>query len=247
MMTDNDVIKLPVRPDIIEKTMKNVVLKYDNTNKDEMYDRTPVELLDNLYMGDIAKNALFAYLVDQGVTNIIDYDEVRIDEFKNPDPGWDFIVGNRKLKVEVKSSIPPNQESISSIIRYRDIKITACHDKRNPQWIMPLDQESYIHVQVYFYAQPFKRGFDTFEDLSRVINQDWRNIESIIKAEKYNFPLFFGWNTKLEIEKYTNHDIKNGTWTFDWTKRIYWKCPIRLAYNLEQLVRYCKTKANMQV
>ena len=154
-MTEKDVIQLPVRLDIIEKTMRNVVLKYDNTKKTEMYDRTPVELLDNLYMGDIAKNALLAYLIDQGVTGIIDYDEVRTDAFKNPDPGWDFIVGSRKLKVEVKSSIPPNQESVSNIIKYRDIKITACHDKGNPLWIMPLDQESYIHVQVYFYAQPY--------------------------------------------------------------------------------------------
>ena len=122
-----------------------------------------------------------------------------------------FIVGSRKLKVEVKSSIPPNQESISSIIQHRDIKITACHDKRNPQWIMPLDQESYIHVQVYFYARPYKNGYDSFDALSRDINEDWRKVRTIINAEKYNSPLFFGWNTKLKIEEYTNNDLKNGT------------------------------------
>jgi len=106
-MTEHDVFYLPVSDAVCEKTMKNVVKKYDNTNKTDMYDRTPVELLDNLYMGDIAKNALLDFLLKSGVTDIIDYDDVRIDNFTNPDPGWDFIVGKRKLKVEVKSSIPP--------------------------------------------------------------------------------------------------------------------------------------------
>jgi hypothetical protein len=244
-MTEHDVFYLPVSDAVCEKTMKNVVKKYDNTNKTDMYDRTPVELLDNLYMGDIAKNALLDFLLKSGVTDIIDYDDVRIDNFTNPDPGWDFIVGKRKLKVEVKSSIPPNQESIADIINKRDIKITACHDKNNPQWIFPLEQESYIHVQIYFYATPYKEGYNSFEQLSKDINADWRNVGRIINHAKYNQPLFFGWNTKLKIEEYTKHDLKTGTWTFDWTKRIYWKCPIRLAYNLDQLVRYCHTRANI--
>lgn len=54
-MTINDVIILPVNQQIIDKTMKNVVKKLNHTNISLMYNRTPVELLDNLYMGDLAK------------------------------------------------------------------------------------------------------------------------------------------------------------------------------------------------
>lgn len=57
-MTTNDVIILPVNQQIIDKTMKNVVKKLNHTNISLMFNRTPVELLDNLYIGDLAKNAL---------------------------------------------------------------------------------------------------------------------------------------------------------------------------------------------
>lgn len=57
-MTTNDVIILPVNQQIIDKTMKNVVKKLNHTNISLMLNRTPVELLDNLYIGDLAKNAL---------------------------------------------------------------------------------------------------------------------------------------------------------------------------------------------
>lgn len=57
-MTINDVIILPVNQQIIDKTMKNVVKKLNHTNISLIFNRTPVELLDNLYIGDLAKNAL---------------------------------------------------------------------------------------------------------------------------------------------------------------------------------------------
>ena len=239
-MTIQDISELPVSTAVCEQTMRNVVKKFDNTIVADMYNRTPVELLDNLYMGDLAKNALLDFLQGSRVPNIINYDDIREDDFVNPDLGWDFIAGIKELKVEVKSSIPTLQESREDIIHNRDIKITACHDKNNPQWIFPLEQESDIHVQIYFYATPYKEGYNSFEQLSEDINADWRNVGRIINHTKYNQPLFFGWNTKQEIEQYTNHDIKTGTWTFRGTNRQYWKCPIINAHNLEQLLQYLK-------
>lgn len=243
-MKAEEVYYLPFDDTVVDRTMKNVVKKYDNTDKSLMYERTPVELLDNLIMGDIAKNSLIFYLRECGIDNIIDYDDVRTDNFLNADPGWDFLVGQRKVKVEVKSSIPPNNESISDIVSKRDIKITAALDKDNPVIIFPKDLESHLHIQIYFYASPYKDGYDSFDELSRDINSDYIKIATIIGIEKYSQPLFLGWNTKDEVVKYTNGDIKNHTWTFPWTKRLYWDCPIRNAHNLESLVRYCKTHAN---
>jgi len=238
-MQASEVYFLPVNVDVIDKTMRNVVKKYDNTDKTLMYERTPVELLDNLYMGDIAKNSLIHYLRLCGIRNVVDYDDIRSDNFVNPDPGWDFIVGRRKVKVEVKSSIPPNKESIVDIVSKRDIKITAALDKNNPVIILPENLESHVHVQIYFYATPFKIGYNDFDELSKVINADYKQIAKIIKAEKYDQPLFFGWNTKDEIIQYTQSDVHNHTWSFSWTKRLYWDCPIKYAHNLESFVRYC--------
>jgi hypothetical protein len=46
-----------------------------------MYGITPVELLDNFYIGDIAKNSLLEYLRARGNNSISDYDEIRKDNF----------------------------------------------------------------------------------------------------------------------------------------------------------------------
>ncbi len=106
-MKIEDVLKLPLNEFIIAKTLKNSVKKYLYTIQNLTYKRTPVELLDNLYMGDIAKNAIFDYLKDRVSNTLIDYDEIRTDEFKQADPGWDFKIGKRPVKIEVKSSLPP--------------------------------------------------------------------------------------------------------------------------------------------
>lgn len=242
-MTINDVIILPVNQQIIDKTMKNVVKKLNHTNISLMYNRTPVELLDNLYMGDLAKNALYDYLINRVSVPVVDYDEVRKDNFTEPDPGWDMLVGRSRLKVEIKSSTPPGNEEWIDIINKRDIKITASPDKGRT-WIRPEDLESEIHVQIYFYARPYKRGYNSLDALQMYLNQDYHRVQDLIQADKYNKPLFFGFQTKSNIIKHVNaQPAREKTWTFSWTERIYWSCPISQAYNLDSLVKYINSDA----
>lgn len=240
-MKVEDVIELPVSREVIEKTLRNTVKKYNFTVKAMMYSRSPVELLDNLYMGDMAKNAIYDYLQKNCKAKVVDYDEIRTDNFQNHDPGWDILVGNKKIKVEIKSSIPPNNESYADIIAKRDIKITASHDEGRT-WISPQEIESDIHVQVYFYARPYKRGYEDFDELLRVITNDMWKIQSIIDSDKYNHPLYFGFNTKENIIKHLAQlPVTNRTWTFSWTHRIYWKCPIKDAFNMACLIELIDT------
>ena len=107
-MKMQDIIVLPVDDGIINKTVNNAIKKYDYTINNLSYSRTPVEQLDNIYMGDLAKNALVAYFRNQRIV-VEDYDEIRTDNFQDHDPGWDFKLGKHKLRCEVKSSIPPNK------------------------------------------------------------------------------------------------------------------------------------------
>ena len=239
-MTEKEIIVLPVTREIIEKTMLNTQKKYSYTYKTLMYNRTLVELLDNIYMGDIAKNALVSYLRSHSIS-VIDYDEIRTDNFMEHDPGWDFKIGKKMITVEVKSSIPPNNEPKSNLIKYRDIKITASHDK-GKTWINPEDIDSNIHVQIYFYTKPYRNGYDSFDTLARDISTDYHLIDKIINASKYNEPLFAGWTTKENIIEYLNTLPKGQrTWTFSWTSRIYWKCPISQASNMSELINLIKS------
>ena len=235
-MTINDIITLPVSQAVINKTAKNTIRKYSHTYRALMYGRTPVELLDNIYMGDMAKNSLLEYLRARCNNPIIDYDEIRKDNFLEADPGWDFKVGNTLIKVEVKSSTPPNNENLQAIINKRDIKITASHDN-GVTMIPPDNLESEIHIQVYFYARPYRNGYDNFQTLQNDLTADPNCIHRIINSAKYNEPLFFGWNTKTNIIRYAN-TLRPATWTFSWTSRVYWRCPIREAMTLPQLVEF---------
>lgn len=235
-MTINDVVVLPFGDQILEKTAANVIRKYSHTHTSMMYNRTPVELLDNIFMGDLAKNALLEWLKPRCICTITDYDEVRTDNFKEPDPGWDFMAGNKQLKAEVKSSIPTRNENYNRIIALRDIKITASQDK-GVTWIDPQTLESDIHIQIYFYAKPWKNGYDNFDKLAGDLTANPDLIHTVINTKKYSEPLFFGWNTKKNIVAYSKN-LDKPTWSFDKTSRIYWKCPIKEAFDLSQLVRF---------
>jgi len=241
-MTINDIQVLAVSDEARTKTTTNVILKYAQTvrnlalNPALMYQRTPVEILDNIFMGDIAKNSLLNYLRAECNAPITDYDEIRTDNFNNADPGWDFKVGNNLIKVEVKSSTPPNSENRQAIINLRDIKITASHD-RGRTWIQPENLEGEIHVQIYFEARPYRQGYDTHAALQAALNAIPQSLHNIINSPKYNKPLFFGWNTKEYIVNYVRTHEKN-TWTWPATSRVYWKCPIREALTLPQLIEY---------
>lgn len=235
-MTVNDVFELPFNDVIVNKTIVNTIKKYRYTSKALMYGRTPVELLDNIFMGDIAKNAIFQHLKDNCTNPVIDYDEIRTDSFKNADPGWDFKVGKTKIKVEVKSSIPPNGESFENIIKLRDIKITASHNNGGSM-IAPENLDADIHIQVYFYAKSYRKGYDDFNKLYTAISSNPDLVKTIINVNKYAKPLFFGWSTKDEIINYKK-TLKPNTWTFSWTSRIYWRCPISKAHNIEQLITF---------
>jgi hypothetical protein len=201
-----------------------------------MYGRTPVELLDNIFMGDLAKNSLLEYLRPLSTQPIMDYDELRTDNFEEPDPGWDIKAGGKQIKIEVKSSIPTNLESHQAIINKRDIKITASHDKGNT-WIEPGTLESELHIQVYFYAKPYKKGYNQFDILRGDITADNNTLHRIINSDKYKQPLFFGWNKKQNIVQYVT-SLKPNTWSFEKTSRMYWRCPIKEAFTMPQLIEY---------
>jgi len=233
-MKSSEVVTLPFNDEIVEKTIDNAIKKLHYTMSNLMYNRPPVEIYDNIVMGDIAKNSILYYLRSKCIREIIDYDEIRDDAFTKPDPGWDFMFGTTNIKVEVKSSIPPNGESVESIINLRDIKITASND--NGKTFIPVESLiSDVHIQVYFYAKTYKLGYNSLKELYDSIHNDRVRAKSIINIDKYAKPMFFGWDTKNNIIGYSKV-LQPKTWTFSWTDRIYWRCPIMKAKGVEELI-----------
>ncbi|MEI9908717.1 MAG: hypothetical protein WDO71_03035 [Bacteroidota bacterium] len=94
-----------------------------------------------------------------------------------------------------------------------------------------------MHIQVYFYAKPYKHGYDQFDMLKSDITTDNNILHRIINSDKYKQPLFFGWNKKQNIVQYVN-TLKPNTWSFEKTSRVYWRCPIKEAFTMPQLIEY---------
>ena len=247
-MNFNDIVKLEVTPQVINKTVNNTIEKYLYTILNMGYSRTPVELLDNIFMGDFAKNLIYKYLAQQSI-NIEDYDEIRTDNFQNPDNGWDLKVNN--LKIEVKSSAIPKSDIVNNnklskntfqnILNNRDVKVYAKKCDSCP-FILPDSLESDIFIQIYFpNAITYKIGFDNAEELYREISKDPNNLKSIIKIQKYYNAYYFGYLTKQDIIDIYNYNTQNNnksTWSFSWTEAVYWKAPLSQAKNLSDLVHY---------
>lgn len=245
-MTVSDIREFGVPNEVINKTINTTIRKYLYTIKNLTYDRTPVELLDNLFMGDFAKNSLFYYLKVIENKNVIDYDEIRTDDFQNADPGWDIMSLDNNLKIEVKSSIVPSVDkgnnechTIQNLINRRDIKITASHNK-GQTYIDPENLESDIHVQIYFLnAKTYKKGPNDLNLLAQEITTNPQKVDQYININKYLNAKYFGFSLKQEIVDLKNYNINhniNPTWTFSWTNRIYWNSPISNAHTFEQLL-----------
>lgn len=188
-MKIQDIIVLPVDDGIINKTVNNAIknmtiqLIICHIQEHQLSSQT-------IYIwGDLAKNALVAYFRNQRIV-VEDYDEIRTDNFQDHDPGWDFKLGKHKLRCEVKSSIPPNNESDSDIIAKRDIKVIASHDKHQ-ETVIPAERlDCELHFQIYFRAVTYKKGYDDLKLLND-LKQNPAIIHQIINSSKYNKPLFW--------------------------------------------------------
>lgn len=242
MFTVQDVFVLPINREIIGKTIDNVVRKFSFTRLNSIKKRTPLELLDNLVQGDLAKNSLLWHLRRQKV-NLFDYDEIRTDDFKEPDPDWDMCTTDERTFIEVKSSLPPDylkkkKEKFSHrIIEELDIKLTA---GSSPQKLIPPQQlKADIHIQVYYNAERLdkRNSADNFSKIKKTIEPNPENILDLIRfKERLDKPYFFGFCTRNEIVEYLEYlEKKDLARTWKYEDCIYWRFPIHYARNMLRL------------
>lgn len=244
MFTIQDVLKLPINREIVGKTLENVIKKFSYTRIHSIKKRMPLELLDNLFQGDLAKNSLLWYLRRQKLC-LFDYDEIRADEFKKPDPDWDICTADEKTFLEVKSSLPPaylkkKQKKFSNkIVDELDIKITA--SIKNEKMIPPNQLMADIHIQVYYNAEGFSKiekmiSYQTLKD--KLEDNPDSLLELIHYQKRLTKPYFFGYCTRHDIEEYLEYLDKRGeskTWEFQ--NCVYWRYPIQMAKNMNRLIQ----------
>lgn len=238
---EKDIVPLPVSATVYEKTLTNTVKKFQHTLKDSIHARTHTELLADTFMGDLAKNTLIDYLrnnCNQSV-NIVDYDEIRIDNFENPDE-FDFYINNKSFIAEVKSSTPPvkkdqSLESPNELIYNRDIKIIAKKNKGQKE-ISPVEMDSYIYPQIYFFTR-VQKGRNLSDNEIIELKKDPHFLESIseINIKSFMQPMFYGWSAKPDIIFFSERLCKP-QWEFG--NAVYWSCPLRFSRTMKELIDF---------
>lgn len=244
--TLNDIVSLPVSTKVKEKTIINTVRKFNYTLQNSIVKRKQIELICDLYMGDLAKNCIVDYLREHCVNglHIIDYDEVRTDNFTEHDP-WDFCINRDDLRVEVKSSTPPlkkngEMESDEELLRGdgkrlkgRDIKIIA-KKTPNQKEVQPEEFDCFVFPQVYFRCRvPDARDL-TSEELSR-LRVSPMALQEIVDLQRFDNPLFFGWSAKTDIIFFRDRLVEP---QWEYGNAIYWSCPLRYSRTLKELVDF---------
>lgn len=187
----------------IESAKQTALLKCGNTF-DSWQKRTDFERFINIFYGDLAKNLIKNLIqhnlknMNVNINNIIEYDEVRNDNFKYPDK-YDLILCAKKdenkqtkIEIEVKSSLE------KYITKEVDIK-----NLNNRRIIFNLENEheniTDVIMQIFFFCEDNK-----LENL----NNEFKN-KSLNEVDEYFnklkelkvFAYFMGYiNKKMQID-----------------------------------------------
>ncbi|UFH54794.1 hypothetical protein [Spirosoma sp. KNUC1025] len=217
-----------------------------------MNPRNISEKFDDGVMGEIASVAVIQFLMDHG-RNVIAYDDIRKDQYQEPDPGWDILSSRQSFddwldhtadvkskpdfaySFSIKSSRIPaaDGDDINLAIRRRDFKIF----KRSTS--IELDITSDFEVQVYYSLQSSK--FDNFlsitlEDISN------KRIDAIVEKlkllERYSECFLSGAASRSRIIEYSNSLPESKKYWGSYHEghqKFMWSAPLSLGVSFENI------------
>jgi hypothetical protein len=237
-VTVNDIIQIPITNTAIQWAMFTSMKKFPYTVQG-MRNRPPLVKLDDLFRGDLAKNAMIEYLHNNGVNIVEEYDRSRTDNYKNPNSRqWHFRT--QKHRFEVNSSLIPTNRSANYVVNNFDIKVTV--ERKNGIVISPTNLSYDVALQLYYHNVPPVRGFIDTTSQNRIRNEEVEVIEELLNIRnRYRELYFYAWITTTEIEQFRLSNVALGnppTYVIPTTNREYWDCKIRNCYTPRTLVPY---------
>lgn len=196
---------------------------YEKTNNtvDTWLKRDKIKRFQDIFWGDLAKNLLKKYLISQFPKlehNIIEYDKIRADDFKNSDK-FDLMIywNDKRYNIEVKSSCEKYTKKLEDILNKRRMMINLNNSHEHFEW--NLVQFYFVPENLNFFKQQFKeKDFEDFEDFYSFFKEELSEQLSKQKIEVY----ICGYATKqmqidaaqrdtfgLENREYANFYIKD--------------------------------------
>lgn len=234
-VTTSDFLRFNIIPADIASAALTATKKNANVHYTGFMHRSPMKMLDDFFRGDLAKSVFKRFLTSSGITNVVDYDDVRTDGFTNPRlREWHIYVNDDK-KIEINSSVIPPKWGLSGIVQSGDIKIT----KQGPS---PFDLTYDIAVQMYF--EPIK-GYDILkESLIGSLNENNAQtlLPDILDAyDRYRVVIGVAWASQNDVENFRLENVRNHrqpTWSFNDSDREYWACKIKDCNPFTTIITY---------
>lgn len=246
--------KVVVRYGMIAEAVKWVCNRIAYTiDRNQMNPRSISERMDDGVMGEIASVAVMQFLNDHG-RNVIAYDQIRRDEYKEPDPGWDVLTYHSSFTAwadstidikkkpdfahsfSIKSSRIPKADgdNINVAIEKRDFKIF----KKSSS--IENDITADFEVQVYYSLKSSEYSNSLTISLEDVTT---KNIDSIIAKlkliDRYSECYLSGAASRKVLIRYSNSlPVPQRYWSsFHAGYEIQmWKAPLRLGTSFENII-----------
>lgn len=219
---------------------------YYSIDRPGMNTRSLAEKLDDKIMGDLATVAVLEYLAGIGVPALA-YDQIRREDFRLPDPGWDIAIGKDAISwgsnavdpmtptglrtASVRSSRLPRNDTLDQAVRTRDFKIFAPANKTITDSIT-----ADIEIQVYYNYQGSQLNATTIDQ--RRLGQSVRNLQVQEIMNMLDIEQRFGkcfltaWNYKTVIIQHSR-TLARAYWE-SYGKRM-WFAPLRLGKDFKEL------------
>lgn len=243
-----------IRREMVEMAVMWVLNRFSFTiDRPGMNPRSLSEKIDDGIMGEIASVAVIQFLTDLG-RNVVAYDQVRKDQYKDPDPGWDILSSHEdfdhwkansldgKTKPDhafsfsIKSSRIPkaDEDDIDVAISKRDFKIF----KKSAS--IDHDITADFEVQVYFSLQTSQFDSSLKIEDHQVKNKDIEGIMSRLQLmERYSECFLSGAVSRQKLIKYSNAlPPEKRFWTSNHVgySKSMWFAPLTLGQSFKTLI-----------
>lgn len=216
--------------------------------------RELTEKLDDKIMGDVATAAVLQYLSALGVPAVA-YDQVRTDDYKLPDPGWDIVIGVTRdqypdlaagqlslpsYTASVRSSRTVGTKSVEQCIQAYDFKIFALPGKSLSQCIT-----AGLEIQVYYDIAVTELGSlrVTQGQIDRCIQRiaQCREIADALQVrQRYGRCYLTAWNTKEAI---VSDVVQLTSQTWSNRGKLMWRAPLVTARSMPELANLYRVAA----
>ncbi len=228
---------------------------YHSIDRPGMNKRRLTERLDDKIMGDIATVAVVEYLRYGLKIQAVAYDQIRQNQFKLPDPGWDVAFGENTYQwaqttgdprvpvglttASIRSSRLVKTDTINQAIANRDFKIFA------PQGVdIGACITADIEIQVYYDYQKSLLAERKIDDVHvRQCIQDRARCEEIVNLldieSRYGKCYLTAWNDKASIVQYSN-TLEVAYWS-SYGKRM-WFAPLRFGKDMQDIASFVKSE-----